>query len=254
MYHGYVKGTEGWRRAAYYIFKVSTLSLGHEKQPTGIDIPGIWYRTFTASQKGKESSPPAKIASALACDDFLPAVVKQWLYLGQVIKRWCLLHLLFTHLLAGCRGFQGPKEWLSQASLVVQWIGIHLPVQESRVRSLVQEDLTSHRATKPECHNYWSPHTESLCSAARDATAMRNPSTARKAQCDQKKKKERLSHKMKGVWFCQSSHERLTAEQKNLHLTASVNRQCRCYLKDVVWKTPQHNDSNFLISFIFSLG
>ena len=46
-----------------------------------------------------------------------------------------------------------------------------------------------HRATKPECHNYRSPHTESLCSAARDATAMRNPSTARKAQCDQKKKK-----------------------------------------------------------------
>ena len=60
MYHGYVKGTEGGRRAAYYISKVSTLSLGHEKQPTGIDIPAIWYRTFTASQKGKESRSPSK--------------------------------------------------------------------------------------------------------------------------------------------------------------------------------------------------
>ena len=60
MYHGYVKGTKGWRRAAYYISKVSTLSLRHEKQPTGIDISGIWYRTFTGSQKGQESRFPSK--------------------------------------------------------------------------------------------------------------------------------------------------------------------------------------------------
>ena len=52
-----------------------------------------------------------------------------------------------------------------------------LPMQETWVRSLVQEDLTCCRATKPVDHNYWacapgpgshshwSAHASSLCSA-----------------------------------------------------------------------------------------
>ena len=37
--------------------------------------------------------------------------------------------------------------------LVVQWIGIHLPMQETPVRSLVWEDPICHGATKPRnCH------------------------------------------------------------------------------------------------------
>ena len=39
-------------------------------------------------------------------------------------------------------------------SLVAQWLGIHLPVQGTRVQALVREDPTCHRATKPVCHNY----------------------------------------------------------------------------------------------------
>ena len=39
-------------------------------------------------------------------------------------------------------------------SLVVQWLRIHLPTQATWVRALVQEDPTSHGATKPVCHNY----------------------------------------------------------------------------------------------------
>jgi len=35
------------------------------------------------------------------------------------------------------------------ASLVVQWLKIHLAMQETPVRSLVQEDTTCYRATKP---------------------------------------------------------------------------------------------------------
>ena len=100
-------------------------------------------------------------------------------------------------------------------SLVAQWLRIHLPVQRTRVRSLVREDPTCHRATKPvrhnywACalepashnywahmpqllspqatttepahHNYWSPHTYSLCSTTREATAMRSPCTATKS-------------------------------------------------------------------------
>ena len=40
------------------------------------------------------------------------------------------------------------------ASLVVQWLKIHLPMQGTRVRALVQEDPTCHGAAKPVRHNY----------------------------------------------------------------------------------------------------
>ena len=42
------------------------------------------------------------------------------------------------------------------ASLVAQWLRIHLPVKGIRVRSLVWEDPTCHGATKPVRHNYWA--------------------------------------------------------------------------------------------------
>ena len=42
------------------------------------------------------------------------------------------------------------------ASLVVQWLRIRLPVQETQVRALVREDPTGRRATKPVRHNYWA--------------------------------------------------------------------------------------------------
>ena len=42
----------------------------------------------------------------------------------------------------------------SRASLVVQWLRIHLPMQGTRVQALVWEDSTCHGATKPVGHNY----------------------------------------------------------------------------------------------------
>ena len=41
-------------------------------------------------------------------------------------------------------------------SLVAQWLRIHLPMQGTRVRALVQEDPTCCGATKPVHHNYWA--------------------------------------------------------------------------------------------------
>ena len=41
-----------------------------------------------------------------------------------------------------------------RASLVVQWLRIRLPRQETRVRAPVREDPTGRGATKPVCHNY----------------------------------------------------------------------------------------------------
>ncbi|KAJ8790535.1 hypothetical protein J1605_004508 [Eschrichtius robustus] len=39
-------------------------------------------------------------------------------------------------------------------SLAAQWLRIHLPMQETRVQALVQEDPTCRRATNPMRHNY----------------------------------------------------------------------------------------------------
>ena len=41
-----------------------------------------------------------------------------------------------------------------QASLVVQWLRICLPMQGTQVQSLIQEDPTCCRTTKPVCHKY----------------------------------------------------------------------------------------------------
>ena len=46
------------------------------------------------------------------------------------------------------------EKWTSRISLVVQWLRIRLPMQGTRVRSLVQEDPTCRGATKPARHNY----------------------------------------------------------------------------------------------------
>ena len=60
-------------------------------------------------------------------------------------------HQVYQHTL--CRSFRRKRE---RASLVAQWLGVHPPMQGSRVRALVWEDPTCHGATKPVCHNYWA--------------------------------------------------------------------------------------------------
>ena len=68
---------------------------------------------------------------------------------------------IFAHL--GRNGFWEDGSWggvcqngLRGTSLVVQWLRIRLPMQWTRVRALVQEDLTCRGATKPMGHNYWA--------------------------------------------------------------------------------------------------
>ena len=46
------------------------------------------------------------------------------------------------------------KKSTNGASLVVQWLRICLPMQETRVRALVWEDPTCRGATRPVSHNY----------------------------------------------------------------------------------------------------
>ena len=65
-----------------------------------------------------------------------------------------------THFLSERDTNSSPKEFCylksnHRASLVAKWLRIRLPVQGTRVRALVREDPTCHRATKPVHHNYW---------------------------------------------------------------------------------------------------
>ena len=48
------------------------------------------------------------------------------------------------------------KKFTYRTSLVAQWLRIRLPMQGTRVRSLIQEDPTCRVATKPVRHNYWA--------------------------------------------------------------------------------------------------
>ena len=48
------------------------------------------------------------------------------------------------------------RKFTAGASLVAQWLRIHLPMQGTRVRSLIQEDPTCRGATNPVLHNYWA--------------------------------------------------------------------------------------------------
>ena len=85
-------------------------------------------------------------------------------------------------------------------SLVAQWLRICLPMQGTRVWTLVREDPTCYRATKPmSCnywactlepkkHNYWArvpqllkPACPEPCYATRKATAMRSMHTTMKS-------------------------------------------------------------------------
>ena len=63
---------------------------------------------------------------------------------------------------------------------MAQWIRICLPVQGTQVQSLVWEDSTCHRATKPKSYNHRSPCACSPCATTREATAVRRLCTATK--------------------------------------------------------------------------
>ena len=61
------------------------------------------------------------------------------------------------------------------ASLMVQWIRIHLPRQGTRVQSLVQEESTCHGSTQAcvpqllSLSRVWEPQVLSLCATSTEA-------------------------------------------------------------------------------------
>ena len=89
--------------------------------------------------------------------------------------------------------FPSVGEWMKRlwdrGSRVAQRRRIHLPMHKKQVWSLIWENSTCHRATKPVCHNYWACAPEprshnywvhrpwSPRSTTRDLIEMRSPST-----------------------------------------------------------------------------
>ena len=71
------------------------------------------------------------------------------LFQHRLLKRPSSLHWITL-------GSPSKLHWPG-TTLVVQWLRIRLPMQGTQVRALVREDPTCRRATKPLCHNYWSP-------------------------------------------------------------------------------------------------
>ena len=80
----------------------------------------------------------------------------------------------------------------SGTSLVAQWVRIHLPIQGVRVRALVWEDPTCHRATKPVGHNCWAcaleptSHNYWACMPQLLKPALLEPVLHKRSHCNEK--------------------------------------------------------------------
>ena len=68
----------------------------------------------------------------------------------------------------------------AKTSMMVRWVGIHLPMQGTWVWSLVWEDPTCLGGTKFLRHSYWSPGGENLCSEIREGSTRESLSVATK--------------------------------------------------------------------------
>ena len=83
------------------------------------------------------------------------------------------------------------KKLELKTSLVVQWLGIHLPMQGTGVQSLVQEDPTCRGATKVLRHSKKSDHNEESrhCNYIVAPTATRErPRAATRTRCNHKQR------------------------------------------------------------------
>ena len=65
---------------------------------------------------------------------------------GDILCDWLSFNQLYSK----------KKTYETRASLVAQWLRIHLPMQGTRVPALVWEDPTCRGATKPMRQNFWA--------------------------------------------------------------------------------------------------
>ena len=124
---------------------------------------------------------------------------------------------------------------MMRTSLVVQWLRIHTPVQGTGVRSLIWEDSTCLRATKPVwcnswavCHNHWSLHTLEpvLCNKRRHCN--QKPVHSKEEQSSPQLEKAHLQQLKPSA----AKNKQKTQKQKHQWVTSSqVVKITKCYLK-----------------------
>ena len=102
-------------------------------------------------------------------------------------------------------------------SLVVQGLRICLPMQGTRIWSLVQEDPTCRGTRKPVRHSYWSLRAWSPCSATREATTI--------SLCTARKSRPCWRHLEKALF----------AATKTQHSRKQTNKRCLSFNLDQ-WK------------------
>ena len=128
------------------------------------------YQEGSRNSRVRERNFTPKIATMIKNPMFGASLVAQWLRVCLPMQGTRVRALVWED--PTCRGATGPVShsyWAcasgackkkripcSQASLVVQWLRIRLPVQGTRVRSLVWEDPTGRGANKPMHHSYWA--------------------------------------------------------------------------------------------------
>ena len=140
---------------------------------TASKVPGLWKEWWILNKLG-----------------VLLGRVKIEMILGYSVRK------MFTNVHHKCNDLKCAlaetirnKAWKvrERTSLTVQWIRIRLPMQATRVQSLVQEDSTCFGAIRPVHHNSW-PHVLQLRKPqrlelvlTREAAAMRSLCTTRKS-------------------------------------------------------------------------
>ena len=136
---------------------------------TGIDSEdvgnSVWWDTNVRCDKTLSLSPVFTLLPNYTLFYFVLLCWKQWIH--SYIKECWLCDINCTNVFLG----QSSKaieiktkinKWdlikLTSfgTSLVVQWLRICLPMQETWVWALVREDPTCWGATKPVRHNYWA--------------------------------------------------------------------------------------------------
>ena len=120
-------------------------------------------------------------------------------------KQWCIHNIEYC----------SEIKWMIWASLVAQCLRIHLPMQGTRVRSLVLEDPTCRGATKPVGHNYWAGAPQLLnpvCSRARVPLLLSSHAATTEAYTPRARA---LQQEKPPQWEARTQQQRIAATGRN---------------------------------------
>ena len=132
------------------LFYVSLNLLNYQVHVSCLSIPLAWQHKDNCQIKLPFcNSLPLQMMHLAQTTNLLPGLFFPWQW-------WCFLGLQLISVCHQSNFLSSTKKTCCGTSLVEQWLRIRLPMQGTRVWSLVQEDPTCHRGSKPVRHNYWA--------------------------------------------------------------------------------------------------